>query len=144
MATPDPVQAIRDAITELEARLAPVEDEVRQVRAEADARVAEIEQRGADDRRELERWRQALAHAEGTAPPTPARRAGSRWHLDENRLVAALRASGPQNASDIRRSLDLTDDVTSAALTRALGDATSRGVVTRTGERRATRYSAPE
>jgi len=58
-------------------------------------------------------------------------------------LVAALRDVGePLSASELRKALDIAPDVPAAQVTRLLGDAVERGVITRSGQRRATRYAA--
>lgn len=145
MADTDPVQAIRDAIEHLEAATAPVQQQIDEIQRDARARVAELEQQIAEQQKELKRWRRALNRAEGRGPE-PARRRGrtAALEVDDERLVGVLRDAGePLSAGELRKVLEIDPDVPAAQVTRLFGDAVERGAITRSGERRATRYAAP-
>ncbi|CAB4897436.1 unannotated protein [freshwater metagenome] len=75
--------------------------------------------------------------------PTPAR-AGrpTPFVLDDQKLVAALTScdDGMQVAK-IRAALQIPEGVSRERVTKALNDAIARGVISRTGQRRATRYT---
>jgi hypothetical protein len=146
MAALDPVQSIRDAIAHLETETADVEAEIRQIRAEADNRVTELEASIASQRQDLKRWRAALARAEGRAgaPQRPSSRSSSAAPVisDDELLRALSEFDEPASVSELRTALRVDPDVRAEKVTRLLGDAVKRGVLVRTGERRGTRYSA--
>jgi hypothetical protein len=146
MAETDPVQAIRDAIEHLEAATAPVQQEIDEIERDARTRVAELERQIAEQQQELKRWRRALDRAEGRGPePAQRRRGTAALDVDDERLVGALRDAGePPSAGELRKALEIDPDVPASQLTRVLGDAVERAIITRSGERRATRYAAPQ
>jgi chromosome segregation ATPase len=145
MADTDPVQAIRDAIEHLEAATAPVQQQIDEIERDARARVAELEEQIADQQKELKRWREALDRAEGReVRTTRGSRRSPALKIDDERLLRVLRDAGePLSAGELRKALDIDTDVPAAQVTRLLGDAVERDVITRAGERRATRYAAP-
>jgi Fic family protein len=145
MVETDPLQAIRDAIEHLEAATAPVQQQIEEIQREARTRVAELEAQIDAQQQELKRWRAALDRAEGRTPgPTQRRRRAAALEVAAERLVAALRVAGePLSAGELRKALDIDSDVPAAQVTRLLGDAVEREVITRSGQRRATRYAAP-
>jgi DNA-binding transcriptional MerR regulator len=142
---PDPVQAIRDAIAHLETATGPVQAQIDHVRREADENIARLEEQIDDQRKDLARWRAALDRAEGRAPHPPGKpgRANT-LHVADDQLLSALQeADEPLSATQLRELLGLDVRAPSAQLTRLLGAAVQRGVIVRSGERRATRYAAP-
>lgn len=145
MADIDPVQAIRDAIEHLEAATASVQQEIDEIERDARARVSELEQQIAEQQKELKRWRRALDRAEGRGPePAQRRRGTAALEVDDERLVGALRDAGePLSAGELRKVLEIDPDVPAAQVTRLLGDAVESEVISRSGERRATRCAAP-
>jgi hypothetical protein len=86
----------------------------------------------------------ALDCAEGRAPePAQARRRAAPLEIDDERLVSALPdAREPLSANELRKALGIDAEVPAARLTRLLGHAVEGEVITRSRQRRATRYAA--
>lgn len=92
----------------------------------------------------------AITHAaapRSAADDTPPTESASRppaFTLDDDELVAALRAGdAPMYVSEIRDALSIPEDISRERVSRALNAAIERGLIVRTGQRRATRYAAP-
>lgn len=78
-------------------------------------------------------------------PSLPAMRSRARgsFTIDDEDLARALRAAGrPLMVSELRAALEVPGDVSADVVRRVLDRARDRGVITRTGARRGTRYSA--
>jgi hypothetical protein len=93
------------------------------------------------------------APGERPAPPANAEPAPSderrQWRVadlgvTDDELVQALRsAAQPLAAPELREAVGIPADAPSHTVSKFLADASERGVVVRTGQRRGTRYSAP-
>jgi hypothetical protein len=76
--------------------------------------------------------------------PEPRGRGRGTFTIDDGQLVAALREAGrPLMVSELRAALQIPQDVSADVVRRVLDNARGRGVITRTGERRGTRYDVP-
>ncbi|MGZ6363952.1 MAG: hypothetical protein ACXWP0_19945 [Ktedonobacterales bacterium] len=72
-------------------------------------------------------------------PPAPnARRRRNRHNIDREAIVAFLRKNSPASAIEINKHLG---GVNSAILSQVLGQMSDQGVLSKTGQRRATRYA---
>jgi hypothetical protein len=87
----------------------------------------------------------ALDRAEARTPAAPAAsRKAAPLQVSDEQIVAALQqAAEPLSASELRVVLAIPSEASYVQVTRILRGAVERGAVTRTGERRATRCSAP-
>jgi hypothetical protein len=80
--------------------------------------------------------------------PVPTRRgptAASALVVVDEQLVDVLRrADGPLYVSELRRALEIPEDVPRERVSSQLNAAIDRGVIVKTGQRRGTRYALPE
>jgi predicted HTH transcriptional regulator len=132
-------------LQQLKDKLANLDSEIAVKRKQFEASIAELR----DQRTQLERDLAAGLRAElaglGGGNSTTSRAPGSRARggkIDEEKVVAALRKHPNMGAQFIADQLAASaNGISSASLSNKLRDMVQRGVLTKEGERRGTKYS---
>jgi DNA-binding MarR family transcriptional regulator len=121
MADEDPITLMERQAEEIEARIQPARDAIKQ------------------DEEQVRRLREAIRVLRGNSVALAPVRRRSGSTIDEHAIVAFVGANQPASAKDIGESVGASGN----SLSVKLGRMVKAGVLTKQGERRATRYSLP-